>query len=116
MNGLAHTPLLPATSPSGELMQAAGKYARNAVLTAFDMIGGVNALAEWGRANKTDFYTKVFTKTITREVDVKDERSVEDLLALLDKADAIPAVQYSVVPEPMDVDVEAQFCEDEERC
>ena len=46
---------LPQTAPDGTIMINASKYARNAVLTAFEMIGGTEELANWGRDNKTDF-------------------------------------------------------------
>jgi hypothetical protein len=76
---------VPSVGPDGEFMQNAGKYARNAVLTAFDMIGGVDAMAEWAQENPGEFYTKMFSKTITRDVEKTDTTSVEDILRKLDQ-------------------------------
>lgn len=70
---------------SGELVVNGGRFARGAVLLAYEMIGGTEALAEWAEENKGDFYTKMFGKVIGREVEHNVSDSVE---ALLDKLDA----------------------------
>jgi hypothetical protein len=75
---------LPKTAPDGTIMTNAAKYSRNAVLTAFEMIGGTQALAEWAQDNKTDFYKTIFTKTIQRDVEVGVSDGVEALLGQLD--------------------------------
>lgn len=62
----------------GQLVQAAGAYARHAVLTAFEMIGGVEAMAEWALANKSEFYTKLFPKLIGRAAPPPPPRALED--------------------------------------
>lgn len=76
---------VPAISSSGEIMQHAGKYARAAVLTVFDQMGGTDAMTEWALKNQTDFYTKLFPKIIDREPPQAGERGVEELLADLDR-------------------------------
>lgn len=82
---VAPTPNLPAVADSaGGLMVSAGKYARNVVLSVFEQIGGQDAMAEWASANPTDYYTKIFAKTITREVEERKVDSVEDLLDAID--------------------------------
>jgi hypothetical protein len=82
---VAPTPTLPAVADSsGGLMVSVGKYARSAVLGVFEQIGGQGAMAEWASANQTDFYTKLFAKTITREVEEKRVDSIEDLLDAID--------------------------------
>ena len=75
---------MPAVSPDGRLMANAGRYARNAVLTAFEMIGGVDRMAKWADENPGDFYGKLFTKTITRDTEISDSRTVEDMLLELE--------------------------------
>ena len=83
---------LPAVSADGQIMVHAGKYARNAVMTVFQQIGGTDAMALWADANQTDFYTKLFGKTMTREVeDAATQDTIEDLLGKLDEKEAIDA-------------------------
>lgn len=72
------------SAPDGAIMISAGKYARHAVMTAFEMIGGVKRMAEWADENPGEFYTKMFAKTITREVEERKSDSVEDLLDAID--------------------------------
>lgn len=57
------------------------------VLVAFEMIGGVEAMASWAEKNRGEFYTKLFPKVITREVEHHASGGVEDLLARLDAVD-----------------------------
>ena len=68
----------------GELIVNAGRYSRGAVLMAFEMIGGMETFAEWASENQTDYYTKMFTKLIGREVEHKSTDSVENMLKILD--------------------------------
>jgi hypothetical protein len=42
----------------------AGRRAANAVSDAFDLIGGVPRLAVWADENPTDFYTKIWNRSI----------------------------------------------------
>lgn len=68
-------------------MVHAGRYAKSAVLTAFDQLGGVQGLVNWvneSAQNKADYYTKIFTKTIQKDVEINDQRSIEDVLAVID--------------------------------
>jgi hypothetical protein len=87
-------PLLPATRPAnvrgfgdadGAVIAHAGRYSRECVLLAFEMIGGVERMASWADRNPELFYTRLFTKVITREVEVNAGQGIEDLLALLDR-------------------------------
>jgi hypothetical protein len=79
--------IIPIGDRDGAVIRHAGDYARGAVLTAFEMIGGVDALATWARDNEGEFYTKMFSKVITREIDHGVTEGVEDLLARLDAAE-----------------------------
>ena len=72
---------------SGAVIVHAGRYARNCVLVAFEMIGGVDRLADWAHRNPTDFFTKVYPKVITKELKLQTSEGVEDLLARLDRAE-----------------------------
>ena len=69
----------------GAVIAHAGRYARESVLVAFEMIGGVDRMADWADKNPGEFYTRLFTKVITREVELNAGKGIEDLLALLDR-------------------------------
>lgn len=72
-----------------------GKYARGAVLHAFQQIGGTEALAAWAVENPTDFYTKLFPKIIARETESRepgpdDSRVIEHVMrTVVDPQDSI---------------------------
>jgi len=91
------TPSTP-TVFKGEIYNAVGKYARGAVLHAFEQIGGTEGLGQWAELNKDDFYTKLFPKIIARESEVQHVRSVDDIMDLLD-ADYDVVEDAEVVPE-----------------
>lgn len=80
----------PVSAPSvpkafdGEIYQAVGKYARSAVLFAFEQNGGADGLSEWANENKDEFYTKLFPKIIARESEVTHHRSVDQLMDVID--------------------------------
>lgn len=77
--------IVPAGGPNGELLINAGRYARESVLTAFEMIGGVDRLADWADKNPGEFFTKMFPKVIGREVEHGVSEGVESLLDKLDQ-------------------------------
>lgn len=78
----------PSVASDGALLAHSGKYARNAVMLAFEMIGGTERLAEWANDNPGEFYTKLFSKTITRETDHNVNVGIEDALEHLDALEA----------------------------
>lgn len=75
---------MPFGGSDGAVIPHAGRYAREAVLVAFEMIGGVDALAGWAEQNRSEFYTKLLPKVITRAVEVEASDSLESLLLRLD--------------------------------
>lgn len=87
-------PLLPGSpaklqgfgSADGAVIAHAGRYSRECVLLAFEMMGGVERMADWADKNPELFYTRLFPKVITREVEVSAGQGIEDLLALLDRS------------------------------
>ncbi len=81
---LPFRPAVQATDDDGNVIVAAGKYARNCVLVAFEMIGGVERMASWADENPGEFYTKLFSRTIGKETEHTVSQGVEDLLAKLD--------------------------------
>lgn len=96
------TPGLPDVF-EGEIYQSVGKYARGAVLYAFEQIGGPDSLARWASDNPDDFYTKLFPKIIARESEVHHTRGVDELM------DAIDGDYAEIAPEtgePRELDFE----------
>lgn len=79
---------LPDTDADGQLYQHVGRYAGRMVLTAFDMIGGVDRLADWADKNPGEFFSKVFPKVIAKPHEVGVSGGVETLLERLEAADA----------------------------
>ena len=68
----------------GEIYKSVGKYARSAVLFAFESMGGPEALAKWGEDNQDEFYTKLFPKIIARESEVTHHKTVDQLMDVID--------------------------------
>ena len=51
------------------------------------MLGGTQGLVDWAQRsaqNESDFYTKLFPKVIEKSVEINDQRSIEDVLAVID--------------------------------
>lgn len=101
-----------AASPEGELIINAGRYARNAVLTTFQMIGGVDRMAQWADSDPEAFYTKLFSKTITRDTEIHTSETVEDLLERLSAAERSGELEAEAVDVPANTQ-EAELVEDE---
>lgn len=78
----------------GKIYEQVGKYARGAVLYAFEEVGGPKGLATWAKTNPGEFYTKLFPKIITRETEVHHTRGVDELMDIIDAEyeidDALP--------------------------
>jgi hypothetical protein len=68
----------------GEIYKNVGKYARGAVLYAFEQNGGADGLAAWAKDNTDDFYTKLFPKIIARESEVTHHKTVDQLMDVID--------------------------------
>jgi hypothetical protein len=83
----APSPRLRVTgAPKGP--QRAGVAAKEALLSAFDRLGGVNGLVKWGKQNPTEFY-RIWARLLPREDSLAVTAvGVEDLLRELDAADA----------------------------
>lgn len=97
----------PVTSgPDGTLIQHLGRYAREAVLTAFGQNGGVDWLADWARKNPDAFFTRVFPKIITKEIEVQATGNIDELIRRLDAGETAQVITQPprVVEEPDDED------------
>lgn len=77
-------PKISVNPDDGALIQNAGRYARESVLIAFEQIGGVDRMAAWADENPGEFFTKLFPKTITKEVEHGASQSLEDMIESLD--------------------------------
>ena len=107
-----------AAAPDGTIMTQTSKYGRLAALAVFEMIGGTRALAEWAQRNPTDFYTKIFTKTISKEVEISAATGVDAIVKQLGNAvedEDILDVDYAVVAdaEGMAPSLDPEFTDDE---
>lgn len=63
-----------------------GRYSGAAVLTVFEQIGGINAMADWATENPGEFYKGPFAKIISapRQVEVTGKISIEEAVRALD--------------------------------
>lgn len=77
----------PYGDADGQVIAHAGRYARECVLIAFEMIGGVERMADWADKNPDAFFTKLYPKVITKEVEIQASEGIEDLLLRLDSGD-----------------------------
>jgi hypothetical protein len=67
--------------------QRAGMAAKEALLSAFDRMGGVAGLVKWGKKNPTEFY-RIWARLLPKEEDVQVTAiGVEELLSQLDSAE-----------------------------
>jgi hypothetical protein len=65
---------------------------KGGILRAYEALGGWEGLAEWGKLNPTDFYTKVLVKLIALELDVRKADPVNVEVKLHAKQDKAPLV------------------------
>lgn len=77
-------PSVPTNVMDGEIYKSVGKYARGAVLFAFEEMGGPPALTAWAQDNPDEFYTKLFPKIIARESEVTHHKTVDQLMDVID--------------------------------
>jgi hypothetical protein len=77
------TPSMPVAF-DGEIYKSVGKYARSAVLFAFEKVGGAEGLSKWALDNPDEFYTKLFPKIIARESEVTHHKTVDQLMDVID--------------------------------
>lgn len=78
---------LPSVGDDGSLYGHVGRYAGMTVMTAFEMVGGVDRLADWADKNYGEFATKLLPKVIAKPVEHHVSEGVEDLISKLDAAD-----------------------------
>ena len=66
-----------------------GKYSGALVTAAFEMMGGLPMLVDWASQNRTDFYTKIWSKTIQRSTAVEHSGNItiDDAISRLEKLD-----------------------------
>lgn len=69
---------------NGQVFEHVGKYARQAVMYAFQQMGGEDGLTDWAKENKDEFYTKLFPKIIAKESEVTHKRDIDSLMDVID--------------------------------
>lgn len=87
---------------SAEAYQHVGRYAGAIVMACFEQIGGLSMFADWASQNRTDFYTKMFAKTVQRstQVDVSGSVTIDDAITQLERQRDQPLLaDYSEVVE-----------------
>lgn len=104
-------PKVAADPSTGEVVRVYdGKLARNLIFAAQMQLeaegNGLHAWINQSKQNMSDYYTKIFTKTIVKQVEVDDRRTVVDLLNALDTEDEARRVMAND-PKP----IEASFTE-----
>lgn len=87
---------------NGELRSNAGKFARGAVVSAFELMGGVHSFTQWARENPNEYYTKIFSKLIGKEVEQNNTETVETALKRLSILDG----DYEIVEEDEPEEIE----------
>lgn len=83
---------LPTSDADGNVLANYGKRHGECVAVAFEMIGGMDCFSDWASKNRGEFYTKIWQKTIPKEVEHKAHDSIEALLDRLDQKtiDVVP--------------------------
>lgn len=78
---------------SGEHYQHVGRYAGAVVLACYEQMGGLQRFVNWADDNPTDFYTKMFAKTIQRstQVDTNLHLSIDDAISGLENRPIVEA-------------------------
>jgi len=71
---------------SAEALQHVGRYSNALVLACFEQIGGLQRMAAWADTNPTDFYTKLFPKTMSRntQVDISGSITIDEAISRLE--------------------------------
>lgn len=85
-------PLVASDPKTGEVVRVYdGKMSRNLIFAVQSQLeaegNGLHAWVNQSKQNMSDYYTKIFTKTIVKQVEVDDRRTVVDLLNALDAED-----------------------------
>lgn len=91
-------PLANVPSIDSALYANLGKYSGALVLSAFEQMGGLNRFVEWAEENPTDFYTKLFGKTISAPKQVEVSGTV-DFRKALEAIDLKEGSGYTVVED-----------------
>ena len=96
------SPSVPTNVMDGEIYKSVGKYARGAVLFAFEQMGGPEGLTSWAEENPDEFYTKLFPKIIARESEVTHHKTVDQLMDVIDGDYEIEGMEVIETPDPVE--------------
>lgn len=86
---------------SAEALQHVGRYSNALVLACFEQIGGLERMAKWADHNPTDFFTKLFPKTMSRatQVDVSGSITIDEAINRLESGTVPVDAEYEEVRE-----------------
>lgn len=78
-----------------------GKYSGALVMSAFEQMGGLPMLVDWAQQNRTDFYTKIWGKTIQRSTAVEHSGTltIDDAITRLERMDVPVEAEYIEIRE-----------------
>lgn len=78
-----------------------GKYSGALVMAAFEQMGGLPMLVDWASQNRTDFYTKIWSKTIQRSTAVEHSGNItiDDAITRLERMDSVIEGEFQEVPK-----------------
>lgn len=92
----------PVKPDFSEISPTVGQFARNTIMAVHNALGGAQAMAEWAADNRTDFYTKLFPRIVTKEVEQR--HSGEDLEHIIKEIERRrDENMIDVTPEEVDV-------------
>lgn len=95
---------LPAVGAEGELYGHVGRHAGMVVMTAFEMVGGVDRLADWADKNYGEFATKLLPKVIAKPHE--HSISVDSPDSIIAKIEAEDAEHRRLQREAVDAEFE----------
>ena len=61
-----------------------GRLARENIVTVFEQMGGTEAMAEWARENRTEFYSRIYARMLPSEAHVTTESDARPLVEMSD--------------------------------
>lgn len=82
---------------------------RAAIVEAFDGLGGVKSLIEWGKENRTEFYTRIWVKLAPSQITGEDGgpiRFSQEELSKLTNEELLALYAYSQRDDSKGVDGE----------
>lgn len=113
---MAKVPALPSSLPGSELMPYMTARRRNGICDqVFEMIGDIEALADWARQNRGEFYTKLWGKGLPSQTAVEhsiDKESVESFWDRVEAAEKAKVIEGSATEVAKTDAIDAEYIEE----